>query len=385
MSRCTVATTFENLLLTAFDQLDVFYLSTASLKTSSSVKGTVEQSYLAIKASIEATASTENQITVNRLLPPQLTPQKLAELCGAAGCCWVLEDFHKVPISEKTKISQIMKVFTDTAIQYPLTKIVAVGAVHTARQVIEYDNEMRTRVAEIEVPMMTSQELVFILKKGEQLLNIRFGGHKDEIARYSSGLGAICHQIALNICVSAGVESTCLKETWFKNEDFRGALQRYLDNSSDTLKSVFDKATKRERGGKFDNTRLILKAITLLGQDGATYGEILKKIQQEAKGYPSGNLTTYLKDLQGAKRATILRFDPASGKYFFSDPLYFAFAQCQFVPMRESQVMEIRILGERFNMESYNVGEIRRWVSSASTKAGHVFRTIDKKKTTESQ
>jgi hypothetical protein len=42
-----------------------------------------------------------------------------------------------------------MKVFTDVAADYPAVKIFAIGAVDTARQVIQYDPEMRIRVADI--------------------------------------------------------------------------------------------------------------------------------------------------------------------------------------------------------------------------------------------
>jgi len=46
--------------------------------------------------------------------------------------------------------------------------------VDTARQVVDYDKEMKERVAEIAVPLMTEEELFSIITKGEQLLNIRF-------------------------------------------------------------------------------------------------------------------------------------------------------------------------------------------------------------------
>lgn len=133
-------------------------------------------------------------------------------------------------------------------------------------------------------------------------------------------------------------------------------MQQYLDNSSDTLKAVFDEALKRERGGKFDNPRLILKAMTRVDEEGATYAEILRSVQQEAAAYPTGNLTTYLKELQTAKRKDILRLDLASGKYFFADPLYYAYARCHFVPPKESTVLRIRLMGEDFKMEAIQAG-----------------------------
>ncbi len=353
VSRCTITTTYENLLLGAFDALDPFYVASASLKRTYSLKGTTEANYIALKTAIEASAAREEQVTANRMLPPQLTPQKLAEFCGAARCCWILEDFHKVPDVEKVKLSQIMKVFTDTAADYPLAKIIAVGAVDTARQVVEYDSEMRTRVAEIEVPMMTSTELKALLARGEELLNVRFGSRKEEIATYSSGLGAICHQIALYICLAAGVEHTSETEVAVTNEQMKGAVQRYVENSSDTLKATFDLALKRERGGRFDNMRLILRAMTEVGQNGATFAEILSAVRKEEADYPSGNLTTYLQQLQGSKRAAVLRGDATSGKFFFSDPLYYAFARCQFVPPRETKQIRMHLLGQELNLEQF--------------------------------
>lgn len=383
VSRCTITTTFENLLLGAFDALDPFYVASASLKRTHSLKGSAETSYLALKATIEANATREEQLTANRMLPPQLTAQKLAEFCGAAGCCWILEDFHKVPASEKTKLSQIMKVFTDTAADYPRAKIIAIGAVDTARQVIEFDTEMRTRVAEIEVPMMTSTELRAILETGENLLNIRFGFRKDEIAKYSSGLGAICHQIALYICLAAGVEHTSAKEVLVTNEQMKGAVQRYVENSSDTLKAGFDLALKRERGGRFDNTRLILEAMTEVGENGATFAEILSAIRAQKGDYPSGNLTTYLQQLQGSKRASILRWDATSGKFFFSDPLYYAFARCQFVPPKETKTFRMHLLGQELNLEQFVIWADKDVKAEFTVRPSHNVQPLKEEKSSD--
>jgi GTPase SAR1 family protein len=179
-SRCTAATTFDNLLLTAFDSLDVYYSSGASIRRGKSISVKLEQSYFGIKSSIEAASTAQTDVNLTRLLPPQLTPQRLAEFCGAAECCWVLEDFHKVGVGEKAKLSQIMKVFMDSAATYPDLKIIAIGAVDSAREVIQYDPEMRNRVAEIAVPLMTEQELMQVLTKGESLLNVRFGTSKPD-------------------------------------------------------------------------------------------------------------------------------------------------------------------------------------------------------------
>jgi energy-coupling factor transporter ATP-binding protein EcfA2 len=331
-TRCTLATTFDSLLLGAFDSLNMFYTSGASLKRSKSISVKLEKDFFAIKSVLEASCSAEQASTVARLLPPQLTAQRLAEFCGAAECCWVLEDFHKVPISEKAKLSQIMKVFMDTAAEFPSVKIVAIGAVDSARDVVQYDTEMRNRVTEIAVPLMLKDELLEVMQKGENLLNIRLHEVKHDIAEYASGLAAVCHQLCLNICFAAEVVETCDKKLSITKPQMRSALNRYLADASDTLKAVFDLATKQRRSRTFDNTRLILKALTTLGATGGTHGDILKAIRADIRKYPAGNLTTYLRELQSSSRGEVLRFDPFSGKYFFRDPLYLAYSLCLFSP-----------------------------------------------------
>jgi len=330
-SRCTAATTFESLLVTAFDSLDVYYSSGASIRRGKSVSVKLEQAYFGIKSSIEAATTTQTDLNFTRLLPPQLTPQRLAEFCGAAECCWVLEDFHKVGVGEKAKLSQIMKVFMDSAATYPDVKIIAIGAVDSAREVIQYDPEMRNRVAEIAVPLMTQEELTQVLTKGEDSLNLKFGTLRSEIASYSSGLASVCHQLGLNICFAAGIEETCEGIQEITTDQLQTALQRYLNDASDTLKAVFDLALKQRRVRTFDNARLILRALTEFGEAGGTHSDLLKKIHRAEATYPPSNLTFYLRELQTTKHGEITRFDPTSGRYFFRDPLYLAYARCLFV------------------------------------------------------
>ena len=141
---------------------------------------------------------TKNNISV---LPPQLTPQRLGHFFGESNSCWVLEDFHKITGENKTKIAQLMKVFMDMSVNYDELKIIAIGAVSTARQVVEYDSELSGRVSEIKVPIMDNDEIEEIINKGEKLLNIHFSIEtKEKIIKYSCGSPTICHQICLNIC-----------------------------------------------------------------------------------------------------------------------------------------------------------------------------------------
>ena len=331
-TRCMVDLKFEHLVIDAFDQLNPFFSSEQTRTSKKSISSALSTEYFGIKAKIGTETSTETQTKQQRILPPQLTPQRLAQFIGEANCCWVLEDFHKLSETEKKKLSQVMKIFMDMAVQYRNLKIVAIGAVATAREVVEYDQEMKNRVAEISVPLMSQEELESILTKGEELLNLAFQPRiKDAIAVYSNGLASVCHQLALNCCLAAGINETADSKIDISTKEFENATTTYVADESDSIRAAFDRAVRQQRERKYDNCRLILEAITKSDSDeGLTTAEIVDKIKRKIPNYPPGNVTIYLKELQSEKRSAIIRMDPASGKFSFSNPFHRVYAQIVF-------------------------------------------------------
>ncbi len=326
-TRCVSNLTFEHLILNAFDQLSPYYEAEIQHQSTTESRSGVQAEYLGLKAEVGETLKAQSGISVKRALPPQLTPQTLARLLGHIHACWVLEDFHKIPPQEKMKLAQVMKVFMDMADEFSDVKIVAIGAVGTAREVVAYDPEMRNRVAEIEVPLMTHEELRRIPEIGEQLLNVRIPIHvKQGIVKYANGLASICHNLCLNICSAAGVVETLDKTLTLGEDELRTAVEQYLAEASDTLKAAFDRAFRRKKAGKYDNCRLIINALAHCSQEGATHAEIMDQIRQKEADYPAGNLTHYLRQLQTEDRGSVIRQDAGAGRYVFVDPIYHAFA-----------------------------------------------------------
>lgn len=328
VSRCTKDSKFEQLMLQAFDQLGKFYLSERSDRQQSEYSASFSSDYKLIKSVIGGRESEESVQKHQRIVSPQLTPQNLAKFLGQAKHCWVLEDFHKIEPSEKTKLAQSMKLFMDMADEFPDMKIIVIGAVATARQVIEYEPEMRNRVAEINVPLMSSTEIMEIINKGEQLLDISFGRDtKNGILKYSNGLAGICHQLCLNICNYMNINVTVSAHVNIHSPNtLEKALEKYLEEASDTLKSSFDKALRVTKKANFQNCQLILQALIEHGEEGATSGEIFQTIRKKTPKYPQGNLQTYLTQLMNSDRGSLLRYDNSSGKYSFVDPIYRFFA-----------------------------------------------------------
>lgn len=331
-TRCMKGLKFEQLLLDAFDQLSPFYTQERQSLVKTSTGMDLGASYLMLQAKISGSTSIDKGEKQTRLLPPQLTPQALGRFLGAQKACWVLEDFHKIDESEKAQLSQLMKVFMDLSDDYHELKIIAIGAVDTARQVVDYDNEMRNRVAEVHVSLMTQQEISCIIEKGEAALNISFNPEiKRLIARHSNGLASVCHHLCLNMCNAAGIIQTVEGNTFnLTREHCESALKTYVDEASDSTKSAFAKALKKRRQTQYANAHLILDAVSALSESGVARADILNRIRRAEPKYPEANLKYLLPKLCTLDYGGILRFDSNSGLYSFSDPIYLAYALAHF-------------------------------------------------------
>lgn len=346
VTQCHAAITFDQILLDAFDQLAPFYTDTLARSKEVTRAGNFSVEFLAIKAGLDASRARTTERSDQRVLPPQLTPQRLGEFMGERGVCWVIEDFHKVAAHEKQLLAQTLKVFCDLARQYRTLKIITIGATGTAREVIEYDPEMSNRVAEILVPLMTDEEIDAVVRGGEQLLNVNFGGTRELIVAYSVGVGSICHQLALNCCLEAGIERKLGDRRDIVASDLESALRRYIQDSSDTLKGRFEKALTRRHVKKYDNCRLILRALANGPLEGMLFSELITTIRSEHPKYPAGNLTTYLRMLQQPDRGGLVRI-AGGGRFCFVDPFHHLFAHLTLANESTSRKLsDVNLMGE---------------------------------------
>lgn len=330
-SRCMKSTTVDSLLLDAFSQLETFYESEKTNGKKTAKELAIESTFQTIKSGIKVSEHFDASSKQVRLIPPQLNAQNLASLLGGMNLCWVIEDFHKVDEAEKPKLSQIMKIFMDCAVDFHKVKIITLGAVQTARQVVEYDDEMRNRVSEIEVQLMNELEIMEIISTGERRLNIEFAPNiKKLIAKYSGGLPAVCHQLCLNACNAQGITETAPTLVKITNEAMRGAIETYAEESSDTIRSNFEKALKTNRKTKVPHSRLVLHALTDFPDTGASRFDLLQKIGKEVSGYTDASLKRALTQLQSSSCGEIIRHSQNSGLFSFSDPIYHVYAMSIF-------------------------------------------------------
>lgn len=330
VTSCIEGTTVNDLIIDAFDKLNPYYTLEKSRRDLSKINASIKTSYKKIESSLSSETSIERTEKKVRVLPVQLTYGKLGEFLGASNCIWIVEDFHKVEEIEKHKLSDIMKAFVDISNDYEKVKIIAIGAVGTAREVVNYSPDIKSRVSEIQVPLLTTEELNQIISNGAELLNIKFS-HKlilDTIY-YSNSMGSICHQLCYLHCELSNVEKKSRKRIFIGDNVINKSIENYVEHNSDTFQEKLDKALKQKKA-RYENSKLILNAIIELKSESVLYNDILKQIHKVEPDYPQGNLTTYIKPLITAEYDEILRYDENSGKYSFSDPFFKAFCAMKF-------------------------------------------------------
>jgi len=332
-TRCGVETTYEKLLCSAFDQLNPYYVEGRNSQRGRSITPSIRADFLRIKTSIDANFSKSVGQVDSRMLPPQLTAERLAQFLGEQGMCWVVEDFHRMAPPEKLPFAQLLKVFSDMSAEYPDVKTVTIGATETARQVVEYDPDMSKRVSELHVPLMTTRELEDIILHGQELLHVDFSAIVDDIVHYSIGMPAVCHQLALNVCLEKDVTERQPIEVSLTRNDLRPALDRYVNESSDTIKAKFERAFKFRIVRKYDNVRLILAALASGPLPGMSFPDILAKIRLSENKYPKENLRRFLKELSVDERWRLLKLG-TDGKYRFVEPVYHTVAKATLVGRR---------------------------------------------------
>ncbi len=350
-TNCILDTTIDCLILDAFDKLDPYFLSESQSKISNSISSELKSSYLGLIALIKSQLSSEVSEKHQRILNVQLTPQRLAEFLGSAEIVWIIEDFHKVNNLEREKLSQILKIFVDISNKYKKVKIIAIGAVGTAREVVNYNSDLTNRIAEIYVPLMIPAELESIINKGEKLLNVHFEDviHHG-IIKYSNSLAAICHQLCFSICFNNEVKFNSKFRKSFKEKDLQNAVGDYVKQNSDSFKETLDRAIKK-RDANVDDAKLVVEAFCNLKKEELTIGEIQN--YKNLKKVFKGNLKQFLDLLTTAEYGEIIRYDNNSGKYFFSNPFFKAYAIMSFstekehiVPPSKLDMSEIKIIME---------------------------------------
>ena len=330
-TQCESSTTFNQLILNAFDSLDAYVVSNIAIKKSNSINGNLATEYKKIKASIGHNISYEETNTLSRILPPQLTSQKLANFMGKGNIVWLIEDFHKVSESEKKRIADVLKTFVDNANDYPQSKIICIGACESAYELIKLDPNLSTRVSEISVPLLKDEEIREIITNGFSLLNVTASESLiEKLVYYSDRLVASAHQMCLDICKGENISRKAIKRKQINDDSFKYAVDGFIKSSSDTLKTIYDAAVKNEIGW------YILKAFSYNENEKLSFTEISKQINRDRNHYGKEKIEEKLQELMNPP-LNIIYYNSNSEKYALSTPFWHRFLRMQFRIEKEEQ------------------------------------------------
>ena len=111
------------------------------------------------------------------------------------------------------------------------------------------DPNLKGRVSEIHVSLLSDKDIKAIAKNGFKLLNIN--AHEElieQIVYYSARLGSMAHQMCLDICRGIGVRRRVWKEKNIDRKSFNHAIQGLIKKNEGTLTAIYESAVKDELG-----------------------------------------------------------------------------------------------------------------------------------------
>lgn len=349
--QCASGMIFNQLLLNAFDQLGSFYKQSGSISETDGTRflGGVESNGLISQS--ETTSSVTRSDSFTRLVHPQITPQRLAETLGAANKVLIIEDFHKLADEEKKKLADMLKVFIDQANNYPNLKVVCIGAVDTAREIVKLDNNLKQRVYECEIPLLNDIEIKEIVVRGCELLNISMTTDLIErIVHYSNQLGALAHQLCYDVCECEGITKSQLKKKHLTGEKFANAVEGYIDARSDTLREVYDRAVKDPLGW------YILRTFANRPLSKLSLKSISRKVNTFEHPFSENEIALKLAELSTVE-VGILRNDFNSSMFAVSDPFWGAFIKMKIAQEQAEREKAIKNNNNR-NLQLQNQNDI---------------------------
>lgn len=351
-THCEAATTFDDLILQAFDELDRFYISEKNTNSSYSISSELKASYQAISSALKSSYTENEGKKMVRIVPPQLTPQKLAQFLGEIRSVWIIEDFHKVKQVEKKRIADVLKIFIDSANDYGTVKIICVGAVGTARELIQLDDNLSSRIAELYVPLLTDKEILSLIDKGSNLLNVNItNALKEKIVYYSNNLASVTHQICFDLCFHERIKKSGILSKSLKDDSFKIAVDSFVRKNSDTFNKVYEQILCQSYGWN------ILKTFDYKEKEYLSLTEIHNGIPI-VKRPTETDLCEYLALLGSSVYNEIIRFNPNSKKYSISTPFFRAYLKMK-LALEHTEQMERNKKRNKKKQRKYNICEER--------------------------
>lgn len=340
-TQCDSKISFEQLLLNAFDQLDRFYVDQKKSNSSYKISTDLKLRYGSVKQELMTTTELQEK----RLVNPQLTISKLAEFLGAIQAVWLIEDFHVVSDDVKSSLADALKIFMDSSADHPRVRIICIGAVGSASEMIKLAPDLKHRITEFKIPLLSDDEIDKIIIQGCKLLNIEIEPSLIEgIRYYSNHLGALVHQMCFDICHSVGINEFNVRTRCLKRENLGDGISAYMKNNEDTFKVIYDSCVSKKE------CWYILKTLDVVGHE-LFLDELMTRINRKEHHFSVEEIKSALEDLSTPGKG-VIRFDANSQKYSISTPFWEAFIKIQMQLEQENNTSKKKRVISIYNQSS---------------------------------
>ena len=92
---CITGMTIQDIVIDAFNQLDIYYPNQKEEVETNTVGANLEASFWILKANLKAETKGDLKFSQKRAVELPITPQTLAKFIGTANLVWVIENFKK--------------------------------------------------------------------------------------------------------------------------------------------------------------------------------------------------------------------------------------------------------------------------------------------------
>ena len=278
---CKSDSTFDLLLIDAFDDLSPYYPQEVVQTTSKAPAG-LSADFWAIKANIGAKSQTIAQ-KESRALPPQLTSRALAKFAAAADAPWIIDDVHKLQDDQLKKVAEVMREWQTLGLPVGSAKVIVIGtdsltsSLHS--RLVSAAPDLEGRLAALTLKPMTASELREIAERGGRLLNVDFSAVSDQIAEYSFGLPNVCHDLCFHACDAAGVDMTQHQKVQITSAHLQEALEEYISHFGNSIKDAFTMNLSTPIPGLPRNfAKLVLDRLATKKMDGMLITELTASV-----------------------------------------------------------------------------------------------------------
>ncbi len=274
----------------------------------------------------------------------------------------IIDDFHRLPLSLRERISDYLKYLADNE---PISKkLVIIGIPQSGQMLIDIAFDVATRIDVFRWGKVKDELILQMIEKGEKALNIELD-RKSEIVLAASGSLNVAQFLCFNICLKEKIEMT-MNQSKLVHANISAAV---FDVMTD-LSRKFDKLVKHFSAldGRRDSTCVMLLKELARSENGFLSLHELKNRKPDFANKIERLISAgWIERLQSDRQcADHLFFDPLTQEIIIEDPqLIFYLSKLQFpTPIQEETKIAPSIRQDVFVSYSH---KDKKWLDKLQT------------------